>query len=126
MLGPDLGELPKKLTGKDFTRVHLLTEILDASKVIDKKYKLYRFLMDDGKAIDGVILEETKQVIRIAKNAIERPFDIKVDALDSKVELKQSFMPEGLLNRLNREDILDLLAYLAAGGDANHPSFRRP
>jgi hypothetical protein len=34
-------------------------------------------------------------------------------------------MPEGLLNRMNREDILDLLAYIRSGGDANHPVFRR-
>jgi putative heme-binding domain-containing protein len=123
-LGPDLSELPKKLAGKDFARTHLLTEILEPSKVIDKKYKVWRFLMDDGRPIDGIILEESKTTITIAKNAVEKPMDIKVDALDSKVELKNSFMPEGLLSRMNREDILDLLAYIAAGGDASHPAFR--
>jgi putative heme-binding domain-containing protein len=123
-LGPDLSELPKKLAGKDFTRIHLLTEILEPSKVIDKKYKVWRLLMDDGRPIDGIILEESKTTITIAKNAVEKPMDIKVDALDSKVELKNSFMPEGLLSRMNREDILDLLAYIAAGGDASHPAFR--
>ncbi|MCI0683609.1 MAG: GDSL-type esterase/lipase family protein [Gemmataceae bacterium] len=124
-LGPDLSELPKKLAGKDFTRTHLLTELLEPSKVIDKKFKVWRFLMDDGRPIDGIILEETKTTIKIAKNAVEKPMDIKVDAIEAKVELKNSFMPEGLLGRLNREDILDLLAYLAAGGEAEHPAFRK-
>jgi hypothetical protein len=34
-------------------------------------------------------------------------------------------MPKGLLDRLNREEILDLLAYLEAGGDRNHRDFAR-
>jgi putative heme-binding domain-containing protein len=102
-----------------------LTEVLEPSKVIDKRYKVRRFLMDDGKAIDGIILEETGKFVRVAKNAIEKPIDLPADAIDTRFELKQSFMPEGLLSRLNREDILDLLAYVMSGGDASHPAFRR-
>jgi len=124
-LGPDLAELPKKLAGKDFTRTHLLTEILEPSKVIDKKYKVVRFLMDDGKAIDGIVLEENKQTVRIAKNAVEKPMDLTVDRIEDRVELKNSFMPEGLLSRMNREDLLDLIAYVMSGGDAEHPAFGR-
>ena len=33
-------------------------------------------------------------------------------------------MPKGLLDKLTREEILDLIAYIAAGGDANHPLFK--
>ena len=34
-------------------------------------------------------------------------------SVEEKAELKQSLMPEGLLNRMNREDILDLDKSLA-------------
>jgi hypothetical protein len=34
-------------------------------------------------------------------------------------------MPQGLLVTLDREEILDLLAYVAAGGDPRHPAFTR-
>ena len=32
-------------------------------------------------------------------------------------------MPKGLLDKLTREEILDLIAYLAARGDLHHPLF---
>ena len=45
----------------------------------------------------------------------------------SDVELSRpssiSPMPAGLLNSLTREEILDLLAFLQAGGNPNHPAF---
>jgi hypothetical protein len=34
-------------------------------------------------------------------------------------------MPPGLLNTLNEEEILDLMAYLESMGDANHPNFKQ-
>ena len=33
-------------------------------------------------------------------------------------------MPKGLLDKLTREEILDLLAYIAAGGDPEHAVFK--
>jgi hypothetical protein len=35
-------------------------------------------------------------------------------------------MPGGLINVLSREDILDLLAYLKAGGNPADPAFQAP
>jgi hypothetical protein len=32
-------------------------------------------------------------------------------------------MPPGLINTMNKEDILDLLAYLISGGDRKHELF---
>ncbi len=33
-------------------------------------------------------------------------------------------MPKGLLDKLTREEILDLIAYIAARGDAKSPLFQ--
>ena len=35
-----------------------------------------------------------------------------------------SIMPAAILNPLDKEQILDLLAYLLATGKANHPAFK--
>jgi hypothetical protein len=35
-------------------------------------------------------------------------------------------MPKGLLMTLQRDEILDLLAYLTSGGNPNHAVFGRP
>jgi hypothetical protein len=34
-------------------------------------------------------------------------------------------MPTGLVNTLSKDEILDLLAYLEAGGRAEHPDFSK-
>jgi hypothetical protein len=36
-----------------------------------------------------------------------------------------SMMPPGLINTMNKEDILDLLAYLISGGNRKHELFDR-
>ena len=41
-----------------------------------------------------------------------------------KIPSKLSSMPEDLLNGLNREQILDLLAYMQAGGNPTSPLFK--
>ena len=123
-IGPDLSELPKKLASKQMTIDGLLTEILEPSKVIEPKYRMHRFVLDSGKNIDGMILEERKDAYVIVKNQAEPPVVVPKDAIETKVELKLSLMPEGLLNRMNREDILDLLAYLRSGGSPTDAVFR--
>jgi hypothetical protein len=44
--------------------------------------------------------------------------------IEEMVESKVSMMPKGLLNTLNREEVLDLMAYLLSRGDRNHAMFR--
>lgn len=124
-LGPDLATIPKKFTGKQMTVESMVTELLEPSKVIEPKFRVWRFLLDSGRAIDGLILEEKADAYIVAKNPAEPAVLIPKASVEEKAELKQSLMPEGLLNRMNREDILDLLAYIRSGGDANHPVFRR-
>ena len=36
-----------------------------------------------------------------------------------------SMMPTGLIDRLNQEEVLDLLAYLLSGGNPDHSFFQK-
>ena len=38
---------------------------------------------------------------------------------------KTSPMPKGLLNRMTKEEILDLVAFLISGGDSSHQVFKK-
>ena len=40
------------------------------------------------------------------------------------ISSKVSPMPEGLIYMLNKDEILDLMAYLLSRGDRNHKMFR--
>ena len=44
--------------------------------------------------------------------------------IDERTKSPTSIMPKGLLDKLTREEILDLIAYVAARGDAKHPLFQ--
>ena len=45
--------------------------------------------------------------------------------IDSLIVSKTSPMPTGLFDRMTKEEILDLTAYLISGGDPKHEFFAR-
>jgi hypothetical protein len=75
--------------------------------------------------VSGLVVSRDKEVVRVGNNPREKPTEIKVANIDVESESKISIMPNGLLVTLQREEIYDLLAYIVAGGDANHPLYRR-
>ncbi|HIM28463.1 MAG TPA: hypothetical protein EYG57_02770 [Planctomycetes bacterium] len=47
------------------------------------------------------------------------------DSIDEQFPSKTSMMPESLLDTLSDEEILDLLAFLKSGGDADAAVFQQ-
>ena len=52
------------------------------------------------------------------------PVLLDVRDIDERAKSPSSIMPKGLLDKLTREEILDLIAYISARGDARAPVFR--
>ena len=50
---------------------------------------------------------------------------VDVRQVESMTASETSMMPTGLIDRLNREEVLDLLAYLLSGGNPDHSFFER-
>jgi hypothetical protein len=50
--------------------------------------------------------------------------ELKKSDIDSKNKSPVSLMPKGLLDKLTRDEILDLMAYVIAKGDSKHPAFQ--
>lgn len=121
-LGPDLTKLESKM----YQPSELLKHMLEPSLKIDAKYKTYTFNLSSGKSISGMILEESKERILLIENplASKEPKSIAVADIDSRKESASSIMPKGLLDKLTKEEILDLIAYIMAKGDGKHPLFQ--
>jgi putative heme-binding domain-containing protein len=121
VFGPDLA----KLDAKKQTTEHILTSIVEPSKEIDEKYQSYTFLLESGKAVTGMIIEETDDVVKIVIDPVAKgkPSVIKKSQIEERVKSKVSLMPQGLINKLSREEILDLVAYVFARGDKKHKLF---
>ncbi len=121
VFGPDLA----KLDGKKQTAEHILTSLIEPSKEIDDKYRSYTFLLASGKAVTGMIMEEDQDEVKVVIDPVAqgRPTVIRKSDVEERLPAKVSLMPQGLLNRLSREEILDLVAYVVARGDQDHPLF---
>ena len=53
-----------------------------------------------------------------------QPVLLKKTEIEDRVKSPTSIMPKGLLDKLTREEILDLVAYVASGGDSHHKLFQ--
>ncbi|MHB1556090.1 MAG: PVC-type heme-binding CxxCH protein [Isosphaeraceae bacterium] len=120
-IGPDLTQLDAKMTPTE-----ILRNLLEPSAKVDEKYQTHSFILKSGKTVTGLILEETPDRIKVIENPLAKtaPVVIARDEIDERKRSAVSIMPKGLLDRLTKEEILDLVAYIAARGDAKAPVFQ--
>jgi putative heme-binding domain-containing protein len=114
--GPDLAKLDPK-TFK--SAVDVLDHILEPSKKIDDKYAVYRIVTTDDKVLTAMIVEEKDGVVKLIENplASAKPLEIKRANIADQKKAPTSLMSKGLLDKLSREEILDLLAYVWGRAD---------
>lgn len=105
-LGPDLAKL-----GKETPDVHFIESILLPSKVIKKEYQTITISTKTGMSVTGLIAEERGDAI-VLRDANAKVFTIPRKDIDERLATKVSFMPEGLVNILSRQEFLDLTRFL--------------
>lgn len=122
VFGPDLTKLDPKKSTTD----HILTSILDPSKDIDEKFQSYIFALDSGRQVTGMVVEETDDEFKIVIDPLakDKATVILKDEVEAFKKSKLSIMPSGLMNKLTKEEILDLIAYVYAKGDKKHMLFK--
>ena len=119
-LGADLSR-----AGTDYPGAELLRHILEPSLEIRDEHRVHAFELDDESIYFGQIVERDGEGITIAES-LHKPDETVWLGLDEIVEttpLDVSPMPSGLLVILSREEILDLVAYIAANGDEGNTAF---
>jgi putative heme-binding domain-containing protein len=120
-VGPDLAKLEAKYTPTD-----ILRDILEPSFRINEKYQSYRFELDSGKVVTGLILKETPQDVMVITDPLAKakPIVLKKSEIGDRSKSPTSIMPKGLLDKLTREEILDVVAYVIARGNEKHALFQ--
>jgi putative heme-binding domain-containing protein len=121
-------------TGPDLTQVagrfnlHDLAEsIVEPSKVIADQYRASVVTTTAGKVYTGRIIAEGKQTLTVLTDPEDptKIVELKKTEVEDVSPSPVSLMPADLLNPLNENEVLDLLAYLLSRGDPRHPMFRR-
>jgi hypothetical protein len=64
--------------------------------------------------------------VKVIENPLAKaePVILKKSDIAERKKSPTSIMPKGLLDRLTREEILDLVAYIAAKADPKHKLFQ--
>ena len=120
--GPNLGDVVKKYKSDPKS---ILTEILDPSHSIDDKFRNITLELGGKDSVTGIILAEDNDTVTIQTGPGEAQIQkVAKSTIKARKSSAISIMPVGLLNSLNKEQVLDLLAYLLAGGNADDAAFK--
>jgi putative heme-binding domain-containing protein len=121
-IGPDLSGVGQRFGVRD-----ILEAVIDPSRVISDQYRMMLLKTKDGQTYSGRILSRDGESTRIAPNLMRPSQTVAVahDAIVSEEVLPVSVMPSGLVNSLNADELLDLMAYLVSGADPQHDVFKR-
>ena len=105
---------------------NMVESILEPSRVISDQYNSMVITLNDGTVINGRIINLSNHDLRVNTDMTNPAAITKVDRrkVKSMEESSVSIMPPGLLNTLNQDEILDLLAYLLSSGDPDDPLFK--
>ena len=109
--GPDLTSLKNKFRARD-----ILEAVIDPNKVISDQYSGQILTKKDGSALFGVVHKtydgdmEVYEVIPAVAEA--EPIRIPVAEVAKVEPSPQSPMPAGLMNRMSKDEIRDLVAFL--------------
>jgi len=120
-LGPDLTGVASRYTLRD-----LMENIIEPSKVISDQYGTEEITLADGSTLVGRAYPENGKLVVLAdpRNPDEST-TVAMDQVKGRKPYPVSLMPAGLINGLNADEVLNLVAYLQSGGDPKHAVFGR-
>jgi putative heme-binding domain-containing protein len=121
-LAPDLTSV-----GASYARDFILQSILEPSAEINGRYFHTTFTLKNGNVITGSVVDVVDKTIIVAPVMLSPETTIEIAEADVKSEAPSpiSPMPSGLLNEFTKEQIVELLAFLDAGGDRNAAVYRK-
>ena len=121
-IGPDLTGSANRYTVRD-----LMSSIIHPNEVISDQYESHTITKTDGSQVIGRIVVEENGKVFVITNPFAPNDQIAID--EKEIAKKEpsgiSMMPPFLINALNEQELLDLVAYMMSGGDKNHKMFKR-
>jgi len=121
-IGPDLTGAGSRYTLRDLTE-----NIVDPSKVISDQYGSEQIEKKDGSTVIGRVVSEENGKLSVMTSALAPDVQTPVNTADiqSRKPFNISMMPPGLINSLNKDELLDLYAYLLSAGNEKDKAFAK-
>ena len=120
--GPDLTGLGVRTAAAD-----MLTSLIQPSAVVSDQYANSEISRVDGGKTIGRILNEEGDKLQLAVSAFDPSIQISVNRSDILAIDRSTVspMPAGLLNSLNEQEVVNLMAYLLSGGNAQDKVYKK-
>ncbi|MFO0822447.1 MAG: c-type cytochrome [Gemmataceae bacterium] len=120
--GPDLSQVAGRFGIKEMAEA-----IVEPSKVVSDQYKASVVRTIEGKTYVGKIVNDVggKYTIVTDPEDSTKIVEVKKDEVESVKPSNVSLMPEKLLNSLNENEVLDMIAYMFSRGDPGHAMFKK-
>ncbi|MFO0924959.1 MAG: PVC-type heme-binding CxxCH protein [Pirellulales bacterium] len=108
-IGPDL-------TGMAVHPKHeLLVNILDPNRSVEGNFRIYSVLTTEGLVITGMLAGESRTTVELIDAKGQRQ-SISRDDIEKLTGTNKSLMPEGFESQMSKEEMKDLLEFLATKG----------
>lgn len=105
------GRMGPDLTGSGRENLdYLLENIVDPSAVVAADFRLNLITLKDGRMLSGYVAAKSARTLTL-DTTIER-MTVEHAEIARQQELPQSVMPEGLLESLSAQEVVNLIAYL--------------
>ena len=120
-------------TGPDLTRAagrfqlaDLVEAIIHPSKVVSDQYRGSVVQTADGRVVTGRIVSESADAITLVTDPEDATkfIAIKRSDVEEILPAAESLMPKGLLDPLNQDEVLDLIAYVLSNDKPYAPYFK--
>jgi len=115
------GKIGPDLTGSNRANLHYVLEnVLDPSAMVGNAYQMTTVVTTGGRVISGIIQAATSSSVTV-QTANERVV-LSRDDVDEMVPSPVSMMPEGVVAKLEKDHLRDLIAYLASKSQVPLPA----
>jgi len=119
--GPELSGVSRRFSLED-----MAVSLVEPSKTISDQYQNTDIKLKNGRTVTGRIMADSKDSIEVRASLLSDARDTIAKAdIASMAPSPVSPMLGNLLDMLSEGEVLDLLAFLRAGGDANDPAFAK-
>ncbi|NNE36579.1 MAG: c-type cytochrome [Rhodothermales bacterium] len=110
-VGPDLSSI-----GVTAPADYLIESLLKPEKAVKDGYALVRIVMRNGSLMTGMLVQDAGDalIVRDAAGAVTR---VPTNQIEQRAVLPGSLMPAGLMGQLERDEFVDLVAFLSALGE---------
>jgi putative heme-binding domain-containing protein len=120
-IGPELSQIGNRFSPED-----MLKSIINPNEVISDQYNSTVFSLKGGNSVVGRLISEEDDTYKISQNPYA-PDVIRSIPKNEVTGTKMStisLMPPGTIDRLNDDEVKDLLAYMISGGNSDNPIYK--